>query len=87
MFRGVGLWTSDLSPVLRAGSLRTAGAETLGGEENENERSAAVREVEEECGIVGPVIIDELPSTFHTYIAIIILIFTITLYYHKRKKA
>ena len=38
MFRGVGLWTSDLSPVLRAGTLRTAGGETVGGEENENER-------------------------------------------------
>ena len=36
-------------------------------EENENERSAAVREVEEECGIIGPVIMDKLPSTFHTY--------------------
>ncbi len=36
-------------------------------EKNEDQRTAAVREVEEECGLIGPTIIDDLISTFHTY--------------------
>ena len=36
-------------------------------EEGESIRFAAVREVEEECGLVGPEITDELSSTYHTY--------------------
>ena len=36
-------------------------------EEGESIRLAAVREVEEECGLVGPEIIDEFSSTYHTY--------------------
>ena len=34
---------------------------------NEEIRSAAIREVEEECGISNPAITGQLPSTFHTY--------------------
>lgn len=37
-------------------------------EKNESVADAAVREVEEECGITGPVIIAPMPSTFHTYL-------------------
>lgn len=36
-------------------------------EKGESIAEAAVREVEEECGITAPVIIAPLPSTFHTY--------------------
>ncbi len=36
-------------------------------EKGEPVRLAAVREVEEECGLVGPEITDELSSTYHTY--------------------
>jgi 8-oxo-dGTP pyrophosphatase MutT (NUDIX family) len=36
-------------------------------EEGESIRLAAVREVEEECGLVGPEITDEISSTYHTY--------------------
>lgn len=35
---------------------------------DETPEKGAVREVEEECGITAPVIIDELPSTYHIYI-------------------
>jgi ADP-ribose pyrophosphatase YjhB (NUDIX family) len=34
---------------------------------DETPEKGAVREVEEECGITSPVIIDELPSTYHIY--------------------
>ncbi len=36
-------------------------------EENENIKIAAIREVEEECGITKPEIVQKLKSTFHTY--------------------
>ena len=36
-------------------------------EKNEDEKTAAVREVEEECGLKGPIITDDLISTYHTY--------------------
>ncbi len=36
-------------------------------EEDESPRQCAVREVEEECGITGPVILGELPATRHIY--------------------
>ena len=36
-------------------------------EKGENISEAAIREVEEECGLVGPEITDELSSTYHTY--------------------
>lgn len=36
-------------------------------EKNEKKRVAAVREVEEECGIFNPVIKNKLLKTFHTY--------------------
>ncbi|MCB9188614.1 MAG: NUDIX domain-containing protein [Flavobacteriales bacterium] len=38
-------------------------------EKNEELKEAAVREIEEECGIVGPVIQKKLLKTFHTYSA------------------
>ncbi len=34
---------------------------------DETPEKGAIREVEEECGITSPVIIDELPSTYHIY--------------------
>lgn len=37
-------------------------------EKGESTKTAAVREVEEECGIGGLSIVKELPSTFHTYV-------------------
>ncbi len=37
-------------------------------EKNEKNRTAAVREVEEECGINGVEIIEKLTKTYHTYI-------------------
>lgn len=37
-------------------------------EENEDIAIAAIREVEEECGITSPEIVKELDPTFHTYI-------------------
>ena len=36
-------------------------------DEGETIREAAVREVEEECGIFGSEIINKIPSTFHIY--------------------
>ena len=36
-------------------------------EKNEEIKTAAIREVEEECGIKGLTILKELPSTYHTY--------------------
>jgi 8-oxo-dGTP pyrophosphatase MutT (NUDIX family) len=36
-------------------------------EKNESLKDAAVREVEEECGIEGLTIVRPLPATFHTY--------------------
>jgi ADP-ribose pyrophosphatase YjhB (NUDIX family) len=36
-------------------------------EEDENPRSCAIREVEEECGIHGLTITKELASTYHTF--------------------
>ena len=36
-------------------------------EKNETSESAAIREVEEECGVVGLKIIKQLDSTFHIY--------------------
>jgi 8-oxo-dGTP pyrophosphatase MutT (NUDIX family) len=36
-------------------------------EDNEEIREAAIREVEEECGISGLSILHELPSTYHIY--------------------
>lgn len=36
-------------------------------EEGETYSDAAIREVQEECGISNPIIIKELPSTFHTF--------------------
>lgn len=36
-------------------------------EDGENIRDAAMREVEEECGISGLAIIEKLPPTYHTY--------------------
>lgn len=36
-------------------------------EKGEGIKTAAIREVEEECGITGLSIIRELPSTYHTY--------------------
>ncbi len=36
-------------------------------EENENPRETALREVEEECGITGLEVVEELPATYHTY--------------------
>ncbi len=36
-------------------------------EEGEDIRECALREVEEECGIEGHRIVEELPSTYHTY--------------------
>ena len=36
-------------------------------EKNESAREAALREVEEECGLTGLVVRNELPSTFHFY--------------------
>ena len=36
-------------------------------EYNETIKSAAIREVEEECGISNPEIEEELVSTYHTY--------------------
>ena len=36
-------------------------------EEGENKKQCAIREVEEECGIVGLDIIDKLLETYHTY--------------------
>lgn len=37
-------------------------------EEGENNEECALREVEEECDLHGHYIIEELPSTFHTYV-------------------
>ena len=34
---------------------------------NEEIKTAAIREVEEECGITNPIVSGQLPSTFHTY--------------------
>ena len=36
-------------------------------EEGENKKQCAIREVEEECGIVGLNIIEKLLETYHTY--------------------
>jgi ADP-ribose pyrophosphatase YjhB (NUDIX family) len=36
-------------------------------EEGENPRETALREVEEECGITGLEVVEELPATYHTY--------------------
>ena len=36
-------------------------------EEGENKKQCAIREVEEECGIVGLDIIEKLLETYHTY--------------------
>ncbi len=36
-------------------------------EEGETISEAAIREVEEECGILSPIIIEQLPYTFHTF--------------------
>ncbi len=36
-------------------------------EKNESIEQTAIRETEEECGIHGMTILDELPSTYHTY--------------------
>ena len=38
-------------------------------DENETAREAALREVKEECGIVGHSIVKRLPPTFHMYIS------------------
>ena len=37
-------------------------------EEGESVAVAAIREVEEECGITGPVITEHLLDTYHTYV-------------------
>lgn len=36
-------------------------------EKNEQKREAAIREVEEECGITAPVIVNKLITTYHIY--------------------
>lgn len=36
-------------------------------EKGENVETGAIREIEEECGLVAPIIIDHLVDTWHTY--------------------